>query len=284
MEVRHDPSPQGCTGRRRLLGGRRTVGSAGIRSHRARRSRRTPTWSAASSVTVDGSGFAPNSQVGYCQGIQTATPSPDNCDGVEFTTASATGTFRIQMPRAPVHLPTEDGLRRGEVRDRGRPTRGHPGHHGDRRHLLRSRTRVPPRPDARVRNRSTGEIYGDNVYSPLDAVTTRSHTISPGGTWTFAVQVQNDGPTDSFRISADGGFPFTVRYLSGYYDITATATGAGATLRNVAPGQVRTIAVEFRAAEDATPRPVTFVTVGFTSLTDGTSDYVQVGVRVPRST
>ena len=143
---------------------------------------------------------------------------------------------------------------------------------------------VPPRPDARVRNRSTGEIYGDNVYSPLDAVTTRSHTISPGGTWTFAVQVQNDGPTDSFRISADGGFPFTVRYLSGYYDITATATGAGATLRNVAPGQVRTIAVEFRAAEDATPRPVTFVTVGFTSLTDGTSDYVQVGVRVPRST
>jgi hypothetical protein len=142
-----------------------------------------------------------------------------------------------------------------------------------------------PQPDARIKNRATGEIYGDDVYSVDGPLTSRTRAISPGEVWAFAVQVENEGPTDSFRITADPSAPpFTVRYFSGYFNITSTVTGAGATLRNLAPGQVRTIAVEIRAATGAPALSSYGTTVTFTSLASGNIDQVRVGVRVPRST
>ena len=112
----------------------------------------------------------------------------------------------------------------------------------------------PALPDARIKNRADGSILGDDVYNTDRGPVRRApRPVPPGSTWTYAVQVQNDGPAvDSFTIHAAAAAPpFTVRYFSGYFDITSTVTGQGATLKNLSPGQVRTIAVDIRVAADA---------------------------------
>ena len=66
------------------------------------------------------------------------------------------------------------------------------------------------------------------------------------------MQIQNDGEdVDSFTFGGAGSDSlFTVRYLSGYYDITAKVIADEAIIRNVPPGGVRTIAVQITVAQD----------------------------------
>ena len=63
--------------------------------------------------------------------------------------------------------------------------------------------------------------------------------------------------SDSIRLTANPSSQFfTVRYVSGYYDITAAVTGAGVVLRNLAPGQVKSIGVRVDVAANAPPEVV----------------------------
>ena len=86
---------------------------------------------------------------------------------------------------------------------------------------------------------------------------TRTNGLLPGGVITYPVQIQNDGEdVDSFTFGGAGSDSlFTVRYLSGYYDITAKVIAGQAIIRNVAPGGVRTIAVQITVAQDAPREP-----------------------------
>ena len=76
------------------------------------------------------------------------------------------------------------------------------------------------------------------------------------------MQIQNDGAdVDSFTFGGAGSSAFfTVRYLSGYYDITAKVVASTAIIRDVPPGGVRTIAVQIavagtrRGSPPSTPR------------------------------
>ena len=232
-------------------------------------------------LTVEGSGFTPNSSVGFCQAVDDGSPSSSDCSGrIQTTTASATGTIsgELQVRRLDDHgrdcAVVACAIAAAETEDIVGTVAFAP---------ISFDPDVPaPRPDARIKNRSTGEIYGNDVYPPAP-MTRRRHTISEGGYWTFAVQVENDGGADSFRITANRGDQMTVRYFSGYYDITAAAAGAGATLRNVAPGKVRTIAVQVHNTF-AVPGDFNAFNVRFTSVTDGTFDEAASSCKVAQPT
>jgi hypothetical protein len=147
----------------------------------------------------------------------------------------------------------------------------------------------PAQPDLRIRRRSDGQISYDDVYNPLllgAAVTqTRDHVVAAGGKWTYALEVQNDSPDADdivVRGTDDPNPRFHVRYFVGYYDVTAAMQGAGVTFSDMAPGATRTIAVQFRAADDAAPKSVgdAFVAAISGLDPDGT-DQLRVQVHTP---
>jgi Neocarzinostatin family len=105
----------------------------------------------------------------------------------------------------------------------------------------------PAKPDVVIRRRSDGKLFFDNIYTSTP--TPYGHTIAPGGTWTFAVLVQNDGgaPGD-FTVTADSvAAPFSIEYASGYFNLTSSVTGGGVRVSAVAPNTFRVFAVQFRA-------------------------------------
>ena len=238
-------------------------------------------------VDVQGSGFAANTSVGYCQAIQDTTPETSDCGGtLRLTTTDAAGNFAD--PAYPVRrFILVPSLGRTVDCALEACTIGA----AEESDIAGTAAYAPisfdpALPDARIKNRADGSILGDNVYNTDATGQSRTRPVSPGSTWTFAVQVQNDGPAvDSFTIhSRASAPPFTVRYFSGYFNITSTVTGQGATLKNLSPGQVRTIAVEIRVAADA-PAGARFIArVTFTSTSADRSDTVQVGVRIPTPT
>src|SRR5262249_30141701 len=75
---------------------------------------------------------------------------------------------------------------------------------------------VNPRPDIMVKNRATGELYGDNFYDPNGGGVQRRVHAEVNGSWTFAVQIQNDGDVpDDLTITASA-VP-GVQYFVGYF-------------------------------------------------------------------
>jgi hypothetical protein len=108
-------------------------------------------------------------------------------------------------------------------------------------------------PDLRQRRRSDGTIFFDDVYTIASNPPMMSHTIDPGGVWTFAVQVQNDGDvTDDITVTgAAPSYGITGRYFLGWYDISAAIDNGGFTFRDVPPGEVITFALRFQAPPDA---------------------------------
>src|SRR4051794_25783019 len=169
-------------------------------------------------VRLDGSGFTPNSNLAFCQAKPSDTPSSSDC-GSNFVqvTASPTGTFTAQLQ---VHRfifgRTRDCavqacvIGAAEVDDIEGTVAVAP--------ISFDPTAPVPLPDARLKNRATGEIYGNDVYASAGVLTSQRHAIQPGGAWSFAVQIENDGPTDSIDLVADVSVsPFTVRYFAGYY-------------------------------------------------------------------
>ena len=101
------------------------------------------------------------------------------------------------------------------------------------------------------KRRDTQQLFYDNQYFPsVSDAPQRSHAIVPGGTWTFALIVQNDGDiTDDLILSAPNvpTPPLAVRFYVGYFDVTAAVTGSGFTFHDFAPGQLFVFAVQFRA-------------------------------------
>ena len=126
-------------------------------------------------------------------------------------------------------------------------------------------TFAPGLADGRVKRRSDGVIFGDDAYHlgpPLFEIGNvgsqhRSHAIEPGGYWTYAVQVQNDGlVTEDLIVTASTftsspGLPGDAQFFYGYFDLTSSVLGgSGLTFPDMAPGEVRTFAVRFHVPTD----------------------------------
>ena len=93
--------------------------------------------------------------------------------------------------------------------------------------------------------------------------------------------MENDSvDTDDITVTAAPAIssPFAVRYFIGYYNVTSYVTGSGFTYPDMAPGEIRTLAVQFsaNAGTDEGARVDQFVT--FVSNSALSSDTVHVGV------
>jgi hypothetical protein len=137
---------------------------------------------------------------------------------------------------------------------------------------------VPPKPDVVIRRRSDGVLFFDNVYTTTPGP--YEHTIAPGGTWTFAVLVQNDGGAGDLTVHAGSvTSPFTMRYFIGYYDVTSVLTnGSGLTLSNMAPGASQLLAVQFTAAPAISPGATADTFVTASSPNSGLQDSIHLRV------
>jgi hypothetical protein len=104
------------------------------------------------------------------------------------------------------------------------------------------------KPDLVIKRRSDGVLLYDNVYT--GGPTPYHHTIAPGGFWTFAILIQNDGDTAGDILLYDEPSvpsPFAVQYFYGYFDVTSAVQGSGLLFPSVAPGESRLFAVRFHA-------------------------------------
>jgi hypothetical protein len=113
-------------------------------------------------------------------------------------------------------------------------------------------------PDLIIKRRSDGTLFFDNVYTLNPSA--YFHAITPGGFWTYAILVQNDGDsTDDMIVQAPppGTAPFDVQYFYGYYDVTALVESDGVLLPDVEPGGTRQLAVRFHA-DPASPNGAQF--------------------------
>jgi hypothetical protein len=233
-------------------------------------------------VTVHGSGFPAGTQLLICQMVPNDPVQANDCGGaVHHVTSSANGTFTDQYPVQKIIFIQSDG----RWADCGA---------GNCSIAAAVPTDVagtigygpisfdPAQPDGRIKNRASGQIKGDGIYSLDGAGQTASRAVHPGEVWSFAVQAQNDGETaDDIRVRApSASSPFTVRYFVGYYDVTSAVTGAGLTFGNVGVGQIRGLAVQIRAAANAPVGARFDAGVVLTSVRAKSSDKVVVGVVV----
>ena len=236
-------------------------------------------------VTVGGSGYPPSALVGLCQAVDRPPFFDTDCDfdTTQFVRASESGTFSLQMNVARRINPETGGTVDCGV-DQCLIAAGNtsePPQNSALAPISFAPLDQEPQPDARVKNRQTGEILFNDVYDGGRL----SHSISPGQHWTFAVQVQNDGPTvNAFTMRASTwveSSELEVRVFSGYFDITSKVFGQGATISNIDPDQVRTFAVQFRATANAPPRAAERINVVFASRDGFFTDSLDLGVRVP---
>ncbi len=225
-------------------------------------------------VHVEGAGFPPSVElaVGQC----TATSSPSDCTGgsLAYPTSSPTGTFSIDL-LVYRHVSAVDCL-------------VHPCWVGaavfddlENTAAFAPITFAAGQPDGRLKRRNDGVIFGDDVYG-FSRAQSFSHTIAPGGTWTYALQVQNDGPdTDSITVSAaDWGNRPDAQFFFGYFDVTSLVRGTGLTFPDMAPGEVYTFALRFSAAPGTADGLISGLFVSFRSDRAGTTDTLGTSVIV----
>ncbi len=143
-------------------------------------------------------------------------------------------------------------------------------------------TFIGGRPDLILHRRSDGaqffaDEYFADVFEPV-----RSHAISAGGKWTYALRIQNDGPlVDDLvvRLKRFEGFPpFSVRVFVGYFDVTAAALDEGIVFDDLAPGETRSFAVQFRAVGAAAGQEARVRVSAWTAPIENKRD--NVGLRV----
>jgi len=129
-------------------------------------------------------------------------------------------------------------------------------------------------------------LIGDNIYNKSAGGQSVTHTIVPGGTWSFGLRMQNDGEaTDDLRVKSafkgDQG-SFSLRIFYGYYDVTAAVFGGGLLLPDVPVGEDRAIAVQFRADAAVLSGDFSWLMLALTSeAAPELDDRVRVGVSVP---
>lgn len=238
-------------------------------------------------VHIDGAGFNGSVEVGFCQGIDDGSPDQNDCHmgSAGLTTTSSTGTFSVQnsQVRRLIFVPSLGRtvncaiescvIGAAEINDISSTATFTPIEF------------APEQPDGLIRRRSDGQITGNDVYEnivPGLMSQTRVHTIEPGGKWTFALRVENDGlDTDEITVTASPpALPGEVRYFVGYYDVTSNVLGSGFTYSDMAPGEIRTLAVQFKVSSDADEDSRRDSYVTFTSNSALSSDSVHVGVVV----
>jgi hypothetical protein len=230
-------------------------------------------------VTVAGTGFRPNAKIEILQCGVDPQSTPADC-GSNYTTAVAdaagafSGSFVVQQSvsrpagRVDCDSPGICVMAAAEVVDI-------PGT------IVTAPLDIAAlQPDGRIRRRSDGVITGDNIYNLNADGQTRIRAVAPGTTWSFAVQLQNDGEVaDDITVTAPpSSAPFTVRYFVSYFDITQYVTGGGFTFTDVAPGQIWTLGVQFNTAANAPLESRADPLVTFTSATVPRADAVRVGV------
>jgi hypothetical protein len=232
-------------------------------------------------VTVAGADFVPGEPIDVRQCNMNAYPG-DLCTTLASGTPDANGSFtllvRIQqvvngadclVATSPcvILVPSRDSIP------------------AFRLHQLDFAGYLAPQPDMLLQPRCSGcALRYDDFYAFGQF---GNHAIAPGGTWSFATRVQNDAlGEDDITVTADPPLaPFSVRYFVGYYDVTNEINGAGFTFENVAPGEIRRLAVQFRADPGAAERATTTVVVSATSgLNPLAVDALRLTVRVPAST
>jgi hypothetical protein len=237
-------------------------------------------------VSVAGGGFSPSTTIDYCQAIMDATPDQSDC-GVSYqvTTSSSSGDFSGQFTvRQSMYVPSlgrtvdcwVESCFIGAAEDldvAGTATFSAP------------LTFVHVQPDGQIRRLSDGTIFGDDVYnSNGSSGQTVTHTVAGGADWSFAVQVQNDGQrTDSIKVTASpvvSSPDIAVRDFADWFDVTSRVTGTGLTFANVPPGEIRRLAVQFRANSGAPIGARSHQLVTFTAGNAPVRDAVRVGVRV----
>jgi Neocarzinostatin family len=229
-------------------------------------------------VTVAGTGFRANANIEILQCV-TGAQDPTGCSP-NFTTtvADTAGAFSTPyivsqfLGAGPVdcHTPGACVMAAAETVDIPRT-------------IVTTPLQITAlQPDGRIRRRSDGAITGDNIYNLNADGQTRIRAVAPATTWSFAVQLQNDGEVaDNIRVTAPPSSPpFTVRYFLAYFDITSKVTGGGFTFTDVAPGQIWTLGVQFNTAAGAPLQSRADPLVTFTSATAPRADAVRVGVVV----
>jgi hypothetical protein len=105
----------------------------------------------------------------------------------------------------------------------------------------------------------------------------------PGGKWSYALRVQNDGAeTADIAVQAQvPGGEVAVRYFVGYTEVTAAVNGTGYVFHDVAPGATMKIPVQFSASSAAKAGSETSLFVKFsTPSIPVVSDAVRIGVKV----
>jgi hypothetical protein len=231
-------------------------------------------------VTVVGAGFRPNAKIEILE-CGTDPQDPTDCSQ-NFTTAVADAAGAFSAPYV---------VQQSVSRPDGRVDCDSPGvcvmAAAEVVDIPRTIVTAPLditalQPDGRIRRRSDGAITGNDIYNLDGSGQTRIRAVAPGTTWSFAVQLQNDGEVaDNIRVTAPPSSPpFTVRYFVAYFDITQYVTGGGFTFTDVAPGQIWTLGVQFNTAAGA-PLDARFdPLVTFTSATLPRADAVRVGVVV----
>lgn len=148
-------------------------------------------------------------------------------------------------------------------------------------HLARFPLEDVFRPDARVRQGTSGTFKGDGIYN-ANAKNQKLKIRGAGGTTvTFQVSLQNDSGTnsDTFEVQGTGAAngDFTVTYLQGSTDITRAVKRGTYVTPVAATGNDRKIKVRIRIKGSASAGEQLQRTITITSVGDPTkSDTVKV--------
>jgi hypothetical protein len=230
-------------------------------------------------VTIEGSGWPANTDIGYCEGVADSTPSQADCiGGAGLVTSSATGSFSVtyhvvRSASSPEH---------GQVNCAVVQCAIAAAVFSDIANTIKTVdiSFNPAQIDVRLKQRSSGAIKGDDVYNDLSVENFR-RTFGPGGSYAFAFEIQNDGTTSDDAIvkvtkEPVGAGNITARYFVGYYDVTAPITGAGVRIRNIAPGQIRGLAVKVSVGSTFDDGERATFSLSFASGAGGGGDSAQI--------
>ena len=135
-------------------------------------------------------------------------------------------------------------------------------------------------PDARIA--TTGAIAGDNVYNTTGKGQLQTRTIARNSSGTFSLNLSNDRfSADTFQIKGPGSASeFTVQYLSGTTDITATVVAGTYKILSLPGGGNRVITLKVTVASSVRIGAVHTWLVTQKSQWSGLTDAVKAKVKV----
>jgi hypothetical protein len=145
---------------------------------------------------------------------------------------------------------------------------------------------APYQPDGRIKKSTTSTYIGNDVYNLTADKQTLLGKAKRGQTRIFDIQEQNDGiNTDTIKVKGPGNKPgFSVRYLAGTggsTNVTTKVVNGTYTLKNMAPGQIKTFRLVVKVRPGAHIKSVGTWRIVGTSTHDSTrKDAVVAKVQV----